>query len=67
VRVRGGTTSRDLGHGGCTRVLNLGPSLVVNLGGLELAEKLIHYDGLRNSRPNFLYKIRARKARKSER
>jgi hypothetical protein len=23
---------------GCTRVLNIGPSLVVNLGGLELAE-----------------------------
>jgi hypothetical protein len=29
-----------------TRVLNLGPSLVVNLGGLELAEQLVHGEGL---------------------
>jgi hypothetical protein len=35
-------TSKHQGHGGCTRVLYLGPSLVVNLYGLELVEKLIH-------------------------
>jgi hypothetical protein len=40
------TTSRDQGHGGCTRVLNLGSGLVVNLGGLDLAEQLIHGEGL---------------------
>jgi hypothetical protein len=34
------------GHGGCTRVLNLGLSLVVNLCGLELIEKLIHSESL---------------------
>jgi hypothetical protein len=34
--------SRYKGHGECTRFLNLGASLVVNLGGLELVEKLIH-------------------------
>jgi hypothetical protein len=28
----------DQGHGGCIRVLNHGPGLVVNLNGLELAE-----------------------------
>jgi hypothetical protein len=29
---------------GCTRVLNLGPGLVVNIYELELTEKLIHGD-----------------------
>jgi hypothetical protein len=37
-RVRGRATNRDQGHGGRTRVLDLGLGLVVNLGGLELAE-----------------------------
>jgi hypothetical protein len=46
VRVRGSTTSRDQDHGGCTRLLNLGLGLVVNLCGLELAKKLIHGDSL---------------------
>jgi hypothetical protein len=36
--VRGRATSRDQGHGGHTRVLDLGLGLVVNLGGLELVE-----------------------------
>jgi hypothetical protein len=44
--VRGGTNSREQGHGGCIRVLNLGSTLVVNLCGLELAEKLIHGESL---------------------
>jgi hypothetical protein len=36
----------DQGHGGCIRVLNHGPGLVVNLDGLELAEQLIHGESL---------------------
>ena len=43
----------DQSHGGCTSVLNLGSGLIVNVSGLELAEKLIHCEshiGLETSR-----------------